>query len=276
MIFKDLNPRIFLEYRLESVEITYSEAELAAYVFRLGWGRKVETVGLGNVDEKAKRLDKLLGKKWKFRAVNFRIIIGKKEQILSPYYAFLLFVGERHNWDLAQLVQYFGTRDLRKALHMLKELLPFLQIPEIDGKHNAEVEIDEKKKASLKAFSWENVTEIAKRLKEENKLAEIDLAGKKEIFLEDEEKRRKEERRKREEERARKKAEEQAQEIEWRKKWLDKKLRAFLKEWRTRNKDRSYGIDAIKLAHGTEDEKERVRKEYDWKIKEWKKEKGWE
>ena len=37
-MLKDLKPRIFLEYKWETIEATYEEAEFAAYTFRLGWG----------------------------------------------------------------------------------------------------------------------------------------------------------------------------------------------------------------------------------------------
>ena len=72
MILKDLKPRIFLEYKWETTEVTYDEAELAAYTFRLGWGRKLQAEGLQNIEKTAKKLDRLVGKKWKYRAANFR------------------------------------------------------------------------------------------------------------------------------------------------------------------------------------------------------------
>ncbi|HIK02888.1 TPA: hypothetical protein H1012_03535 [archaeon] len=276
MILKDLKPRIFLEYSWESVEVTYEEAELAAYTFRLGWGRKLQAIGLQNIDERAKRLDGLIGKNWKYRTANFKIIIGKKEQILTPYYAFLLFVGERYNWDLPQLARFFGRKDLTKAMHVLKELLPFIQISSLEDKQFSAAKIDANKKASLVAFSWESVRDLAKRLKEEGMPKEMGMREREKKLGLEKEKRHEEAKRRWEEKRARIQAQNELEEKERRKEWLDKKLRSFLNEQRTREKNSSYGIDALDLKRGTENEKENVRKKYSHIIAKIKKEKGWE
>src|SRR3989344_7675792 len=89
------------------------------------------------------------------------------------------------------------------------------------------------------------------------------------------EKRHEEAKRRWEEKRARIQAQNELEEKERRKEWLDKKLRSFLNEQRTREKNSSYGIDALELKRGDENEKENVRKKYSHIIAKIKKEKGW-
>ena len=172
---------------------------------------------------------------------------------MPPYYAFLLFVGERNNWDVLKLSQYFGERDLRKAIHVLKLLLPFIHIPGIDDEYSG-AKIDAKKRAALRESTFESVRDIAKRLREEGK------------------RKREEARRREEEKKARKRAEKEAEKRERKQYLVDKNLIIHLKNLRDSTGNKSIGKEAVALRHGTDLEKEEVRKKYAEKIKEIKKE----